>query len=441
MAPIEPPTATGELSADNRDVRVGVHHRHARAGLIALGACLVTPVGGALEARAAPVARFSVTTTDDLPGSACSARCSLRQAIGAADRTGGASTITFAVSGTITLTSGAPLHITGSPRQSLTIAGRGRADTVMDGGYMTGVLDIGAGATVAISSVTIQHGRAELGGGILNLGALSVSDSSIMNNTAAVAGGGIRNGSGAATLAVTNSSIAGNTAGVVGGGIGNATGTLTMTHSVVAHNTANGPGGGGGIATLGVTALTNIAVVGNRAVDHGGGVAIGLSTTTITNSLVTANDVTGVDEGNDGGGIANYATLVLSATVVADNHAGHDGGGVADEFGAAATLKTSAVIGNTSGHGGGGIAIEGTAESGDQPTMTLTHTAVVGNHALLNGGGILNPSRTARIHSSTITNNRPRQLRTPRQRARMRRLIADTVDILGESPATTNPGG
>jgi hypothetical protein len=73
MAHIERPTATGELSAENRNVRAGMHRRQARAGLIALAACLMTPVGGAREARAAPVARFSVTTTDDLPGSACNA--------------------------------------------------------------------------------------------------------------------------------------------------------------------------------------------------------------------------------------------------------------------------------------------------------------------------------------------------------------------------------
>ncbi|MGB6742615.1 MAG: Ig-like domain repeat protein, partial [Terracidiphilus sp.] len=100
------------------------------------------------------------------------------------------------------------------------------------------------------------------GGGIANLGTLTVTGSTISGNSASTGqGSGIFN---AGTLTVTNSTIAGNAAsGGVGGGVMNASGTLTVTDSTISGNSA---AGGGGIYGVGTTVnLANSIVSGNSA--------------------------------------------------------------------------------------------------------------------------------------------------------------------------------
>ncbi|MEV0416542.1 CSLREA domain-containing protein [Streptomyces sp. NPDC050448] len=72
---------------------------------------------GLVGAQPAYASTLTVTTTADLPGTTCGSPCSLRQAIGAANAAGGSNTITFAVNGVFTLTTGTELHVTGSPQQ------------------------------------------------------------------------------------------------------------------------------------------------------------------------------------------------------------------------------------------------------------------------------------------------------------------------------------
>ena len=73
-----------------------------------------------------------------------------------------------------------------------------------------------------------------------------------------------------ATLSITNSTIANNSAGGSGGGIWNYGGTLTVTNSTIAYNSYNSAGyGGGGIgngyngAEAGTAMLDNTIVVLN----------------------------------------------------------------------------------------------------------------------------------------------------------------------------------
>jgi hypothetical protein len=67
------------------------------------------------------------------------------------------------------------------------------------------------------------------GGGIWNNGTLTVTNSTVSENTAD-SGGGILTGG---TLTVTNSTVSGNTAADVGGGIFNSGGTLTVTNTLI----------------------------------------------------------------------------------------------------------------------------------------------------------------------------------------------------------------
>src|SRR5262249_3856740 len=156
------------------------------------------------------------------------------------------------------------------------------------------------GTTVSINRLTIAHGRAVEGGGVLNSGALTVSQSVFSDNQAlggtsqAGRGGGIFNGAGA-TLAVFDSMFTGNPgiggADAVGrgGGIFNEGLSLTVTRSTFSDNLAQGglqstsfPTGvnasrGGGIANEGGPTFTvnHSTFTGNRVI--GGAGAPGVS--------------------------------------------------------------------------------------------------------------------------------------------------------------------
>ena len=102
----------------------------------------------------------------------------------------GGDTVTFSVSGTIALTSGA-LVVT----DSLTIDGPGAASLTISGSNVSGILATSsAGVTLAVDDLTLANGRATLpgpivrGGAILNNGGtVTVVRSVLTQNTAPTA--------------------------------------------------------------------------------------------------------------------------------------------------------------------------------------------------------------------------------------------------------------
>ena len=131
---------------------------------------------------------FTVTNLNDSgPGS-------LRQAILDANISVGDATIQFqsGLNGTITLTGG-QLQIT----DNLTINGSGANILAISGNHASRIFFINSSVTVIIHGLTLKDGRDDqaliYGGGIYNLGALTVSNSILSGNTAAF-GGGITNG-------------------------------------------------------------------------------------------------------------------------------------------------------------------------------------------------------------------------------------------------------
>jgi hypothetical protein len=174
---------------------------------------------------------------DDLVGSGLNG--SLRYCI--TNATDG-DTITFGVTGTISLTGALPglthsIRMLGPGADQLTV----RRDT--GGDYR--IFTVGSGATVGISGLTIATGNHPdgSGGGIWNIGMLTVSDSTISSNTARHGGGGglVNNG----TLTVNNSTIGGNGASFGGGLVNN--GAAMVSDSNISGNSA---GNGGGIYNL-----------------------------------------------------------------------------------------------------------------------------------------------------------------------------------------------
>ena len=120
------------------------------------------------------------------------------------------------------------------------------------------------------------------GGGIHNYkGSITITGSTISDNTAQDNGGGIFDEGGSITI--TGSTISGNTADYQGGGIFNRDGSITITGSTISGNTADWYGGG--IKSYrGSITITGSTISGNSAGSTGGGIYNISNTTTIGGS-------------------------------------------------------------------------------------------------------------------------------------------------------------
>jgi hypothetical protein len=315
-------------------------------------------IGLLLYAVALPVhaATITVTNTND------SGAGSLRQALAVAHD---GDTITFAVSGTITLTS-AELLID----KSITVTGPGPEMLAVSRTSNTQfrVLQVTQlGRTVNIESLKISNGDAgfDYGGGILNNQAtLTISNCSVVDNIAS-GGGGVYNSDGG-SLTIVNSTVSGNDAGggqnPSGGGV--AGGSLTIINSTISGNSAVGAfpftfGGGGGIS--GVGTITNSTIADNYAGLDGGGIS---GEWTIGNCTVSNNGA--------GGGTNNFPGA----------GGGVWGGGTISNC----TISGNSVFGSSfKGPGlGGGVYAVG--------TMTISDSTFSDNYIISfgNGGGIYN---------------------------------------------------
>jgi predicted outer membrane repeat protein len=276
---------------------------------------------------------LTVTNTND------SGAGSLRAAV---DSAGPGDTIVFSLSypALISLTNGS-LTI----NKDLTIAGPGASNVTIDAStnsVMERAITVGSGMIVSISGVTITGGRGggtsagsleNSGGGVFNLGTLTLRDAVIANNSTrnqGPGGGGIFNASGA-TLTLINCLVSGNTAGggniqlsalVSGGGIRNAAGALlTLTETTVFNNWAQIGGGIWNNGTLNVTGSTfsqNSAGSGiSTTVDLEGGAiyaAGGQSISSITNSTFFNNTAK-----TNGAAIATGGTMDVTHSTFAGN--------------------------------------------------------------------------------------------------------------------------
>jgi len=179
-----------------------------------------------------------------------------------------------------------------------------------------------------LNNCIVNGNTASLGGGIISVGQITLTDSPVTGNSATGSvlvpsgfGDGILNnaeGQTAGTASLTRSPVRFNIATNDGGGIGNAPGaTATLSdHSDVADNSTTSDGGG--IANGGHMELTDSPVTHNNAAQNGGGIAnkLGAASIKLTNSDVEDNDAL-----HDGGGIVNQAgnTVALDHSKVKHN--------------------------------------------------------------------------------------------------------------------------
>lgn len=254
---------------------------------------------------------------------------------------------------------------------TLVISGAGQGGSIIDGGNLDRVFDIKAGAAAEISGVTIQNGfvQQQAGGGIRNLGRLTLRSTTISDNTAAGAGFQGITGGGLYHFASSESSE-----------------TLTLENVTVTGNSADSTSLGA--QPLGVS---------------GGGIAIVAGKVSITGSTITGNEADTVNDIANGGGIyINDGDITIDSSTIAGNTAEQLGGGIAN-FGAL-TLTGSTVSGNTAALGGG-IHNDGNPNR----TLTMTNSTVSGNTTThptfqTTGGGIY-ISKPATLLNNTIVDN------------------------------------
>jgi predicted outer membrane repeat protein len=198
------------------------------------------------------------------------------------------------------------------------------------------------GGEVTISGGTISNNTASLhGGGIYNKDIMTMTGTTLSGNHAPE-GGGIHNlGPGVLTISLSN--IQDNIGSQTGGGIYNL-GQMTVEGSTVSGNQAPQ---GGGFQNLSNLSITNSTITDNTAADSGGGIYSreSGSVLTITNSTISGNTVTTIRgsaiylaEGlleinystitnNSGGSTSGAiftipATVTISNSIIAENPAG-----------------------------------------------------------------------------------------------------------------------
>ncbi|MBK8021939.1 MAG: CSLREA domain-containing protein [Chloroflexi bacterium] len=286
--------------------------------------------------------------------------CTLREAITAANSntaTGGCAAGTTDVD-TIDLTTLNGTIVLGSPLPTITGAvtldGPGAALLTVQRSTSASfsVLQVASGAVVTLDGMTLSGGMAASGGGVFNLGTLTLSAVKVMNNAATSSGGGIFN-DGTLTLA-SGSVVSNNTAGSSGGGLFNDGGIVSLTNATVEMNEA-GSSGGGIFSLNGALTLDRATVFANSAASAGGGLFNQSGAVTAYNTTVSTNEA-----GTSGGGLYNDdGTVDLRNATVADNRndAVVNGSGTV-------TIANTLLGGNGPANGGTGVDCAGTLESG-----------------------------------------------------------------------------
>ena len=370
----------------------------------------------AATAMSAHAATITVTNANDSgPGS-------LRQALAVAhdgDR------ITFAVSGTITLTSGG-LQVT----KNVTISGPGANQLAVNGSQALFAFGVFPQRTVSISGLSIRNAQVGIDN---NQGTVSVSNCVLSGNSAAGLYNDASQGSIGASMTVANSIISNNS----GSGAANNQGTLTVNNCVLGGNST-------GIFNFGPLTVSNCVVSGNsQGIANNGYLTVvnsnvsdnahsGISFTVPQFVVLTATIRSTTVSGNlEGGIVANVDVFVgsgLQLTITDCTVSGNSRfGGIHCEGAPNLAVINSTISGNSAnagfpaGDSGGGIhvdnglSIENSTISGNSAATIgggiyahiaeIVNSTISGNSAGTSGGGIYEAHSSLHVTNSTITGN------------------------------------
>jgi hypothetical protein len=218
----------------------------------------------------------------------------------------------------------------------------GNGDTIQDRVFqITG--------TNTFSGVTIEHGRGiNIGGGVINYGRLTLTNSVIFSNTAQNIndwGGGLYN---SGVLTISHSAIRDNTTGssnAFGGGI-YSQGTLLIADSTLSGNATSGLGGG--LYLIGGPTLIMASTLSGNHGGQGGGIDQNGPTMVMLNSTIAGNFSDGAGGGifADGGSTSLYNATVQGNLANSDLHGSANGGGVANDSNSTLTFINTLIVEN-----------------------------------------------------------------------------------------------
>ena len=267
------------------------------------------------------------------------------------------------------------------------------------GPFGAGVYVDGGAATISACRVRNNSGfgPTSIGGGVLaRSGSVLIEDSTITNNRAAFAGGGVAGtalaGGAFSQITIRRTAISGNLTGIFGGGIYNDLGTVVVEDSDIDSN----------LASTGAFAF-------------GGGIANNIGGVTVRRSTVRRNRAVSTSSSAAGGGINNAGAFVLSKvgtvsiednTTISENEAAGfllgTGGGINNANGGSLIVRLSTVQANLATSGAG-------IDSSDHSTVTLTDAIVRDNVASsplgAQGGGIRSKDSVLTVTTSSIFSN------------------------------------
>lgn len=342
-------------------------------------------------AAPAQAATFSVTTTADAVDAAvgdgicatAAGACSLRAAVqeANADLTEPhtiavpAGTYQLVLAGTDESAAAGDLDLFGA----VTLTGAGSGSTILDGNGIDRILDVGSGASLTLSGVTVRGGSH--GGIRITNAQVAISSTTITANVNDGHGGGIEVGfSGNPSLSLTGVEVSGNiaTAGFNAGGISVGAGSIAVTGSTIRDNTAAESGGGLTTGRFVSLTVTGSVLSGNTASGQDGGA---IHANSRLAAVIRSSEISGNSAAANGGGIATGgegSPLTIENSTISGNSAGSSGGGIAFGAGTGHVLHHATISGNTAAASSG-------LSSPNSGTITAKNTIVAGNSAA--GGG------------------------------------------------------
>jgi CSLREA domain-containing protein len=236
------------------------------------------------------------------------------------------------------------------------------------------------------------------GGGIFSYNTASLPNSLTIRNSI-IDGNSLPNGEGGGirkrygTLIIEDSTISNNIAHIAGGGISAADGNVNIQirRSMLIDNHQTGGGGGGGLFALFSTVTIADSTISGNTAFRGGGISAPGSTLTVTDTSVSGNEAT-----TTGGGIGfDGYEMSLLRCAIAGNSAGTFGGGM-HFAGYSLTVTETTVNGNMAVDGGG---------SWIQRDATIVNSTLSGNTADNRGGAIYTSQGHTVLRFTTITAN------------------------------------
>jgi predicted outer membrane repeat protein len=290
----------------------------------------------------------------------------------------------IAFTGTITIAS----------KASLTAKGN---DVTLDGGGSNQLFVVNSGVAFGLTGVTLTRGSATLfGGAIRNEGTLTITASTLSNNSA-LDGGAIYNDTGG-SVSLSDSKLTGNSSSGNNGAIASF-GSLTITDSTLSNNHTT-PAAGDGQAV-------------------GGAISAGGASVTIVGSTFSNNAATGTAPPNSGsdfgqGGAIEYTgcsgcQLSIDSSTFSGNSA--TGDGTRDQGGAIAasgvvSIQNSTFSGNSTTGTGGAIDADSAGAVGISGSSTLLITAsTFAGNAAGQGDAIYNNADSASLAGTIVAAN------------------------------------